>query len=339
MDLSTTYLGLRLTHPLMPGASPLVDDMDMVRRLEDAGASAMVMHSLFEEQIVREAIAEDAHLTATANSSAEALSYFPAESSFAVGPEEYLELIARLKRTVAVPVIASLNGTTSESWMEYARLIEQAGADALEVNFYYLATDPFENGEDVERRLLSVVAAVLEAVRIPVAVKLSPFYSAFAHLAHLLESQGVDGLVLFNRFYQPDIDVEKLEVVPSLRLSDSSELLLRLRWLALLSGRITPSLAVSGGVHTALDALKAVMAGADAVQMVSALLKRGPEQLKVVRQELAGWLEEFGYESLEQAKGSMSLRRCPNPGALERANYMRVLQSWQPLSETKGDQQ
>ena len=339
INLSTTYLGLKLPHPLMPGASPLVDDMDMVRRLEDAGAAAIVMHSLFEEQIIREEIAHDLHFAAIANSSAEALSYFPSESAFAIGPEEYLELIARLKKAVAVPVIASLNGTTSESWMEYARLIEKAGADALEVNFYYLATDPLENGEDVERRLLSVVASVLEAVRIPVAVKLSPFYSAFAHLAKLLEAQGVDGLVLFNRFYQPDIDVEKLEVVPSLRLSDSSELLLRLRWLALLSGRIAPSLAVSGGVHTALDALKAVMAGADAVQMVSALLKKGPEQLSVVCRELSGWLEELGYESLEQAKGSMSLRRCPNPGALERANYMRVLQSWQPLPELKGERQ
>lgn len=331
MDLSTTYLGFRLPHPLMPGASPLIDDLDMVRRLEDSGAAAIVMHSLFEEQIVHDEIAQHLHLAATADSSAEALSYFPGEASFTLGPEEYLEQIARLKAAVRVPVIASLNGTTPHSWMEFARLIEQAGADALEINFYFLATDPLENGEDVEGRTLAVVAAVREAVRIPVAVKLSPFFSAFAHLARTLSAQGADGLVLFNRFFQPDIDVENLEVVPSLRLSDSSELLLRLRWLAILSGRVRSSLAVTGGVHSPLDALKAVMAGAHAVQMVSALLTRGPEYLRVVREELALWLEEHGYDSLEQAQGSMSLRRCPDPGALERANYMKILQSWRPI--------
>jgi dihydroorotate dehydrogenase (fumarate) len=328
MDLSTTYLGFRLPHPLMPGASPLVDDLDTVRRLEDAGAAAIVMHSLFEEQIVNEEITQHLHLAAHEGSHAEALSYFPGADAFALGPEEYLEQVSRVKDAVAVPVIASLNGTRPESWMEFARLIEQARADALEVNFYYLATDPMENSEDVEKRTLSVVTAVRDAVTIPVAVKLSPFFSAFAQLARSLDNQGADGLVLFNRFYQPDIDVENLEVVPSLRLSDSSELLLRLRWLAILSGRVRASLAVTGGVHTPLDALKAVMAGAHAVQMVSALLERGPEYLSTVRDELAHWLEEHDYESLEQAQGSMSLKRCPNPGALERSNYMKILQSW-----------
>lgn len=335
MDLSTTYLGFKLPHPLMPGASPLVDDLDMVRRLEDAGAAAIVMHSLFEEQIVHEEITQHLHLAAAEGSHAEALTYFPGVESFALGPEEYLEQVARLKSAVRVPVIASLNGTSPERWMEFSRLIEQAGADALEVNFYYLATDPRENGEDVERRTLSVLTAVRDAVRIPVAVKLSPFFSALAQMAHSLDIQGADGLVLFNRFYQPDIDVENLDVVPSLRLSDSSELLLRLRWLAILSGRVRASLAVTGGVHTALDALKSVMAGAHAVQMVSALLQRGPEYLGQVREELSRWLEEHGYESLAQAQGSMSLRRCPDPGALERSNYMKILQGWRPASEKR----
>ncbi|MGH9444021.1 MAG: dihydroorotate dehydrogenase-like protein [Thermoanaerobaculia bacterium] len=330
MDLSTKCLGLHLPHPLMPGASPMVDDLDTVRRLEDAGAAALVMHSLFEEQIVHEEVSQHLHLAATAESSAEALTYFPSPSEFAVGPDEYLELIARLKAAVDIPVIASLNGTTPESWVEYARLIEHAGADALEINFYYLATDPIENGEDVERRTLAVAAAVREALLIPVAVKLSPFYSSLANLARSLDGLGVDGLVLFNRFYQPDLDVENLEVVSSLHLSDSSELLLRLRWLAILAGRTRGSLIVSGGVHTAVDAIKAVMAGADGVQMVSALLRHGPEHLRRVLGEVEIWLGEHGYNSLSEARGSLSHARCPNPGALERANYMRILQSWRP---------
>ncbi len=330
MDLSTTCMGLKLPHPLMPGASPMVDDLDTVRRLEDAGAAALVMHSLFEEQIVHEEVGQHLHLAATSESSAEALTYFPGPSEFAVGPDEYLELIGRLKSAVDIPVIASLNGTTSESWVEYARLIEHAGADALEINFYYLATDPGETGEDVERRTLSVAAAVREALVIPVAVKLSPFYSSLANLARSLDGLGVDGLVLFNRFYQPDLDVENLEVVPSLHLSDSSELLLRLRWLAILAGRMTTSLIVSGGVHTALDAIKAVMAGADGVQMVSALLRHGPEHLRMVLGEMEIWLGEHGYDSLSTARASLSHGRCPNPGALERSNYMRILQGWRP---------
>jgi dihydroorotate dehydrogenase (fumarate) len=327
MDLSTKYLGLELPHPLMPGASPLVDDMGMVRRLEDAGASAIVMHSLFEEQIAteqREALLFESY----AESNAEAVSYSPDPGIFALGPDEYLEQIQRIRAAVSVPVIASLNGTTPQSWIEYARLIEQAGAHALEINVYHLAIDPMENGEDVESRTLQTAEAVKGAVSIPVAVKLSPFYSAFANLARKLDDAGADGLVIFNRFYQPDIDVEALDVLPTVHLSDSGDLLLRLRWLAVLSGRVRASLAVTGGVHTSLDAIKAVMAGAHAVQMVSALLRRGPEHLRRVREEMAQWLEEHGYESLRQMQGSMSLARSGNPAALERSNYMRVLQSW-----------
>jgi len=327
MDLSTTYLGLTLPHPLMPGASPLVDDLDMVRRLEDAGASAIVMHSLFEEQIIAEQ-REALFLERNAESHSEATSYLPDPGIFALGPDEYLEQVQRIRRTVAVPVIASLNGTTPQSWIEYARLIEQAGAHALEINVYHVPTDPLEDGEEVDRRTLDTAAAVKGAVSIPVAVKLSPFYSSFAALARRLDAAGADGLVIFNRFYQPDIDIEALDVLPTVRLSDSGDLLLRLRWLAILSGRVKASLAVTGGVHTGADAIKSVMAGAHAVQMVSALLRRGPEHLSRVRDEMSQWMEEHGYESLKQMQGSMSLVRSGNPAALERANYMRVLQSW-----------
>ena len=328
MDLSTTYLGFELPHPFMPGASPLVDDLDTVRRLEDAGASAIVMHSLFEEQIRREQVATARFLDAPAESFAEALSYLPTPETFALGPEQYLEQLRRIKRAVRVPVIASLNGSTEGGWLSYARLLEQAGADALELNVYSLATDFDESGEILERRTLQMLAAVKHAVSIPVAVKLSPFYSSLAHFARRLDEYGADGLVLFNRFYQPDLDIEALEVAPTLRLSDPSELLLRLRWLAILSGRIRPSLAITGGVHSAVDAIKAVMAGADAVQVVSALLKNGPDRLRTLRQDLALWLEEHEYDSLAQMKGSLSLLRCPDPAAHERANYMTILQSW-----------
>jgi len=326
-DLSTTYLGLALAHPLMPGAGPLSDDLDVARRLEDAGASAIVMPSLFEEQIrqdEREALILESH----AESFSDAAAYLPNPAIFALAPDEYLEQIQRLRRAMSIPVIASLNGTTPQSWIEYARLIEHAGAHALEVNIYYVPTDPREDAEDVERRTIETAEAVKNAVRIPVAVKLSPFYSSFANFASRLDATGIDGLVLFNRFYQPDFDVEALDVIPTVRLSSSAELLLRLRWLAILSGRTRASLAVTGGVHSPLDAVKAVMAGAHAVQMVSALLKRGPEHLRTILSGMREWLEEHGYESLRQMQGSMSLVKSGNPGALERSNYMRVLQSW-----------
>ena len=332
IDLSTDYLGLKLAHPLMPGASPMVDDLDTVRRLEDAGASAIVMHSLFEEQI-RQEEREARILESHAESHAEARTYLPHPGIFALGPEEYLEQVARIRRAVSVPVIASLNGTTPQSWIEYARLIASAGAHALEINVYHVSSDTREDGEEVERRTLETAEAVKSAVSIPVAVKLSPFYSSFANMAVRLDALGVDGLVIFNRFYQPDIDVETLDVVPTVRLSDPSELLLRLRWLAILSGRIRASLAVTGGVHGPLDAVKAVMAGAHAVQMVSALLKRGPAHLGVVLAGMREWLEEHGYESLRQMQGSMSLVKSADPAALERSNYMRVLQSWPRAQE------
>ena len=334
MDLSTTYLGLKLPHPFMPGASPMVDDLDTVRRLEDAGASALVMHSLFEEQITREQIGTIEAMEIHAGAFAEALSYFPEPEEYRLGPEQYLEQIRKIKLAVKLPVVASLNGVTLGGWLEYAQKIEQAGADALELNVYYLAAKSWEAGSLVERRILEMVHAVKNGVKIPVAVKLSPFFSSLGHFASELDRLKVDGLVLFNRFYQPDLNAEELEVVPSLTLSDSSELLLRLRWLAILSGRLRSSLAVSGGVHTGLDAVKAVMTGADAVQMVSAILKRGPRQLATVRQEFANWMEQHEYESVAQMKGSMSLLKSPDPASFERANYMRILQSFRVESWT-----
>ena len=334
MSLATNYLGFRLAHPFMPGASPLVDDLDTVKRLEDAGASAIVMHSLFEEQIQGERLASIYHMEMFADSYQEATSYFPKHSEFRLGPDQYLEQVRRIKQCVAVPVIASLNGTTRSGWVEYASLIEQCGADALELNVYYLGTDPTETGEDVERRVVDLVSDVRKAVAIPLAVKLTPFFSSLANLAYQCEAAGADGLVLFNRFYQPDINVEALEVVHSLELSTPAELLLRLRWLAILSGRLDLDLAVSGGVHGVTDVVKAVMAGARAVQVVSALLRHGPPRLRELRDGLARWLEEHGYDSLRQMQGSMNLAHCPEPAAFERANYLQVLQGWRPERKT-----
>jgi len=328
MDLSTSYLGFTLPNPLMPGASPLVDDLDTVKRLEDAGAAAIVMHSLFEEQITREQVATFVHTERHGYSYGEALTYFPSPEKFALGPEEYLDQVRRIKGAVRVPVITSLNGSTLGGWLGYARQMEQAGADALELNVYALASDPGEDAATIEDRTVKMVQAVKGSVRIPVAVKLSPFYTSLAHFARRLENAGADGLVLFNRFYQPDVDPEGLTVERRLQLSDSSELPLRLRWLAILSGRLRASLAVTGGVHTGLDALKAVMTGAHAVQIVSALLRQGPDHLRAVRQELSTWLEEHEYDSLRQAQGSLNLLACPDPGVYERANYMLMLQSW-----------
>jgi dihydroorotate dehydrogenase (fumarate) len=328
MDLSTSYLGLRLAHPLMAGASPLSDDLDAVKLLEDAGASAIVMRSLFEEQIIREQMGAHRNLDGHAESSAEALSYVPPTWVFAMGPDTYLEQLRRIRAAVSVPVIASLNGTTPGGWTNYARLMEQAGAHALELNLYVIPTDPDESGPSVEARLLSAVSAVVTAVQIPVAVKLSPFFSSLPSFAKRVAAAGARGAVLFNRFYQPDIDVEELDVARTLHLSDSSELLLRLRWLAVLSGRTPLSLAASGGVHTTLDAVKAMMSGAHAVQMVSALLRHGPSYLREVIEGVGSWMESHEYASVAQLTGSMSLSRCPEPAAYERANYMTLLQSF-----------
>jgi dihydroorotate dehydrogenase (fumarate) len=330
MDLSTTYLGLRLPHPLMPGASPLVDDLDDVKRLEDAGAAAIVMHSLFEEQIVREQLATFLHTERHGESFAEAVSFFPSPDRFALGPEEYLEQIGRIKGAVRCPVIASLNGTTLGGWLGYARAMEQAGADALELNVYTIPSDFEEAAGAIEDRTVEMVKAVRGAARIPVAVKLSPYYTSLPQFAKRLDAAGAAGLVLFNRFYQPDIDADGLQVIRGLHLSNSSELPLRLRWLAMLSGRLSTSLAVSGGVHTALDAVKAVMAGAHAVQVVSALLQRGPRYLAALREGLAAWMDEHEYQSLAQLQGCMNMQACPDPSVYERANYMLTLQSWQP---------
>ena len=330
MDLTTTYLGLTLAHPVMPGASPLAHDLDAVRRLEDAGAAAIVMHSLFEEQITRDELGMMYHMLLHDDSSAEALSYFPAVDDFAFGPDKYLEQVRAIRKAVKVPVIASLNGTTPEGWLSYAHQIEQAGATALELNFYHVSTNTLERGADVEARLLDTVRAIKTHVSIPVAVKLSPFFSSVAHLALELEAAGADGIVMFNRFYQPDIDPEMLESVPRLQLSTPDELLLRLRWLAILSGRTKLSMAATGGVHSGIDALKAVMAGAHAVQMTSALLHHGPVRLTTTIRELRQWLLDHEYHSLRQAQGSMSLEKSANPEAFERGNYMRILQTWHP---------
>jgi len=327
MDLSTRYLGLTLAHPIVVGASPLCGDLDTVRRLEDAGAAALVMNSVFEEQITREHDRTDKDIGANVDAFAEASSFFPQASDFRFGPDEYLEQVRRIRAAVGIPVIGSLNGTTASGWLSYARLIEEAGAQALELNVYHVATDPGEDAATVERRAIDIVRAVKASVKIGVAVKLSPFFSSLANLATRLEEAGADGLVLFNRFYQPDIDVNELEVRPELHLSDPSELLLRLRWLAILSGQRRLDLSCSGGVHASVGAVKAVMAGASTVQMVSAILRHGPSQVSTIIDGLRLWCAKLGYDSIAKMRGCMNLARCPDPSAFERGNYMRVLQS------------
>lgn len=328
MNLTTTYMGFELAHPLIPGASPMVDNLDTVRRLEDSGAPMMVMHSLFEEQIVNEEVSITRGIEMSEETNAEALSYLPRPVSFVLGPDEYLEHIGRIKRAVSVPVIASLNGTTEGGWLHYAGLIEQAGADGLELNLYDVSASLEETGDEVENRQLNIVRKVKGTVGIPVAVKLSPFYCSMATFARQVDLAGADALILFNRFYEPDIDLEQLDLLPINVLSSPAELRLRLRWIGMLSGRIHASLAVTGGVHSAVEAVKAVMAGAHAVQMVSALLMYGPTYLKTVLEDLERWLEEHEYVSLGQMRGSMDLLRTGSPEAYERANYIKQLQSW-----------
>jgi dihydroorotate dehydrogenase (fumarate) len=331
MNLTTEYLGMSLVNPVVVGASPLSDDLDMVKRLEDAGAAAIVLRSLFEEQITREQMAEFIHLDAHGESFGEAASFFPSPNAFALGPYQYLEHLRRVKHAVGIPVIASLNGVSPGGWVEYARLMAEAGANALELNLYRVSTDPDRDGAEIERESISVVKLVRESVTIPVAVKLSPFYSAFAHTARELDRVYADGLVLFNRFYQPDIDVEELAATRTLHLSDSSELRLRLHWIAILSGRVRASLAVTGGVHTAVDVVKATMAGAHVTQMVSALLMRGPGHLRVVLDELEQWLIEHEWDSLSAMRGNMNFLKVPDADAYERANYMLMLQGWRDV--------
>jgi len=329
MDLSTRYLGLTLPHPLILGASPLVDDLDAVRRAEDFGAAAIVMHSLFEEQINMEHGLSQV-LESHDESYAEALYLRPHRAEFTLGPEKYLEQIRRIKDAVRIPLIASLNGITNSGWLDYSRLMDQAGADALELNVYRVAANPEESAESIERTTVEMLTSVKAQTRLPVALKLSPFYTSLANFVQRLASAHADGVVLFNRFYQPDIDLEELEVSHHLELSSSTELPLRLRWLAILSAQSDLTFGVSGGVHSTQDVVKTVMAGADGVQLVSAILKHGTARFAELRTELATWLEEHGYHSLAQARRSMNVAHCPDPSVYERANYLRVLGSWRP---------
>ena len=328
MNLATTYLGLKLAHPLMPGASPLSDNLDMVRRLEDAGASAIVLHSFFEEQLTRDNRAIARHIERWTDSFAEAADFFPALEDYAVGPDQYLLQIQRIKAAVKVPVIASLNGTHLGGWTEYAQRMEQAGADALELNIYFLATNPGVSGSEVEKRMLEIVRAVRGRVKLPIAVKLSPFHTSLGHFVVALEKEGVAGVVLFNRFFQPEIDLETIDVVPKLDLSTAEDLRLRLRWIGLLRGKTGLNLACSGGVHTPADAVKAILAGADAVQCVAALLRRGPERLAELLTGLRDWMDEHEYTSVDELRGALSFSRAPDPEAFERSNYLRTVQLW-----------
>jgi dihydroorotate dehydrogenase (fumarate) len=325
MDLSTTYLGLKLKHPIILGASPLTHDVDKAKQVAEAGAAAIVMHSLFEEQILLEHSAQQAHVETHENANAEATSFVPKPSAYSIGPDEYLELLSKVKAAVDIPVIGSLNGVTNSGWLDFAKRIQQAGADALELNVYSLPTNPKESGSTLESRTIEMVRTVKHKVTIPVTVKLSPFYTSPASFVAQLEHVGANGFAVFNRFYQPDIDVEQLEVKHTLELSTPAELLLRLRWLAVISANSKASLALTGGVHSAMDVLKSVMAGAHAVQVVSAILTQGPGWIKKSVADLEQWLVKHEYESLRQALGSMNLSHCPEPAAYERANYMRVL--------------
>ncbi len=328
IDLSTTYLGFRLPHPFMAGASPLVDHLDTVRRLEDAGSAAIVMHSLFEEQITAAQTGRIHHLDPLDKQFAAVLSYFPEAERYALGPDEYLEQLRRIKSAVKVPVVASLNGTSAESWLKFAQQIAQAGADALELNMYEVVTDPQQSSASIERNVTKVVHEMKRALKIPVTVKLSPYFTAFGYVAQELDRAGADGLVLFNRFYQPDFDIQALTVTPRIELSSSSELLLRLRWLAILHGRVRPSLAVCGGVAHPNDGIKGILAGAHAVQMVSAILRHGPAYLTVMRDGLQRWMESHQFAKLDDVRGRLSLANSPDPAAFERANYIRTLSSW-----------
>ncbi len=328
IDLSTTYLGLTLTSPLVASASPLCEDIGNIRRMEDAGASAVVLHSLFEEQIDLESHYLDRYLSHGTESFAESLTYFPDMTGYNLGPDGYLEHIRKARAAVAIPVIGSLNGVSTGGWIRYAKKMQEAGANALELNVYYIPTDPELTGARVEEMYVDLVRDVRASVSIPVAVKLGHSFSAMANLARRLDQAGAGALVLFNRFYQPDFDLESLEVVPRLTLSSSYELLLRLHWVAILYGRIRADLAVTGGVHAAEDVLKAMMAGARVAMMTAALLKHGIGHLATVRAGLLAWMEAHEYESIRQMQGSMSHRSVAEPAAFERANYLKVLSSY-----------
>jgi dihydroorotate dehydrogenase (fumarate) len=328
MNLETPYLGLTLRAPLIVGASPFCDNAHLARQLQDAGAGAIVMRSLFEEQIDAEQRALTHHVEFGAESHSEATSYFPSFAEYQLTPDHYLEQIADLKRTLTIPVIASLNGCRPGGWTDYAARFEAAGADAIELNLYQLVTDPDRACDLVEADMIETVRLVTHSVRIPVAVKLSPFHTSPVQFSLALERVGAAGIVLFNRFYQPDFDIDELEVEPRLNLSDPSELLLRLRWLSIISPHVRGSLSATGGVHSAGNAVKAILAGAHTVQLVSALLKHGPRYLSTLVEGLRLWMEDHGYQSVNAVRGAMNLRHCPDPAAFERANYQRILQKW-----------
>lgn len=328
IDLTTSYLGLSLKNPLIAAASPLSKKLSDARKLEDAGVGAVVMYSLFEEQITHESLALDYFLSRGTESVSEALSYFPEMEHYNVGPEEYLNLIQKLKSSLEIPVIASLNGVSTGGWIEYAHRMQQAGADALELNIYYIPTDPDITCMDLEQSYINLVADLRRQIYIPLAVKLSPFYTALPNLAKRLVEAGAGGLVLFNRFYQPDLDIETLEVVPSLELSVSSELRLPLRWVAILYGRVTADLALTTGIHSSQDVIKAIMAGASVVQPASALLRKGIHWASETLDSIEEWMENFEYESVQQMRGSMSQKAVAEPAAFERANYMKALTSF-----------
>ena len=333
IDITTKYLGLTLKSPIVASASPLCESVDKIRRLEDAGIGAAVLPSLFEEQLEIEGRALDSDLDRGAESSPESLSYFPDLHAYNLGPDGYLDLIRRAKEAVSIPIIASLNGVSPGGWIRYAKLMEEAGADAIELNMYIITTDAARTGRDVEQTCCDLVLRVKENLRIPVAVKLSPFFSAPANMGRQLDEAGANSLVLFNRFYQPDFDIETLEVVPSLTLSHSEELLMRLHWVGILFGQVSADLAVTGGVHNAKDVLKSMMAGARVAMMTSAMLQNGVGHASVVLSEVRRWMEEHEYESIRQMCGSLSQRSISNPGAFERGNYMRVLSSYTLLAE------
>jgi dihydroorotate dehydrogenase (fumarate) len=328
MDLTTTYMGMKLKHPIIASSSPLSGSVANIKRLEDAGAAAVVMFSLFEEQLKHESAALEHLMTAGTESFAESLSYFPEVDDYTVGPDSYLELLRGASEAVDIPIIGSLNGITNTGWIEYAQLMQQAGAKGVELNIYYIPADLTTTGREVEQRYIDIVTAVKAAVTVPVAVKLSPFFSAIGSMAKALDDAGADGLVLFNRFYQPDFDLDKLEVAPNLQLSTPDEIRLPLLWLAVLYGRLRASLGATRGVHTPIEVVKYVMAGADAVMTTSALLKNGVDYLSILRDGLKTWMEVHGYDSVAQMKGSMSQRNVADPTAFERANYIKTLESY-----------
>ena len=328
MDLSTTYLGLKLKNPLIVSASPLTKNIDNYKRLEDAGVAAIVNHSLFEEQITHEVGELQHYLNKGSESYAESLSYFPHVDDFNLGPEEYLTHIFKAKKAVKIPVIASLNARTEGGWVTFAKQIQQAGADALELNVYFMATNPDMDGRHVEQVYVDILEEVKSVVTIPVSMKIGPYFSAVANMAKRLDKAGADGLVLFNRFYQPDIDLEELNVVPNLELSSSYEMRLPLRWIGLLYGHVKANLAGTTGIHSGKDVLKMIMSGADVTMLCSVLLHKGPSHAKVILQEMEDWMKEHEYVSITQMKGSMSQKSCINPETFERANYMKTLHSY-----------